>query len=261
MPAFIYWRKKMNLNEQARPFLLEGNTCALLFTHGFTASPSELLPTARLINEIGGFTVQGILLPGHGASPEELNRFSWEDWFGAVNEACLSLQRDFQSVYVAGLSMGGMLSLLAGLRISGLKGVISINAPMFMQDYYRTWLGARLRSWRSAWPKSDIDYELRRQGRFAYDCYPLMALDNMLKLRKIVMKELPAMKRPVLVFQSLQDETVLPRSASYIENACRQSPVKRIDLPHSRHVATMGPEIDIIAENMVEFVNRLEKGA
>lgn len=251
----------MNVNEQARPFFLEGKQTALLFVHGFTASPSEVLPTSRLISETGGFAVQGILLPGHGLSPEELNQFGWEDWFGAVKDACFSLQHDFASVYVAGLSMGGMLSLLAGVRIPNVKGVVSINAPIYVGEFFKMRLATRLKYWRSAWPKSETDYELKRQGRFAYDCYPLKALDNMLRLRKIVMKELPAMKPPVLVFQSLQDETVLPSSARYIEEACRNSPVQRIDLPQSRHVATMGPEIDTIAKNIIEFVKRLEKGA
>ncbi|MEQ8176229.1 MAG: alpha/beta fold hydrolase [Syntrophomonadaceae bacterium] len=251
----------MGINEQARPFYIEGKHAAILFIHGFTASPSEVLPTARLIAEARGVAVRGILLPGHGASPEELNRFGWEDWFEAVKDACLSLLRDFESVYVAGLSMGGMLSLLAGVRIPNIKGIVSINAPIFVEDFFKVRLAARLKYWRSSWPKADIDYELKQQGRFAYDCYPLKALANMLKLRKIVMKELPAMKLPVLVFQSLQDETVLPHSARYIEEACRNSRVQRIDLSHSRHVATMGPEIDKIAENIIAFVNRWEKGA
>ncbi|MEN6389651.1 MAG: alpha/beta fold hydrolase [Syntrophomonas sp.] len=251
----------MGINEQARPFYIEGKHAALLFIHGFTASPSEVLPTARLIAETGGVAVRGILLPGHGVSPEELNRFGWEDWFKAVKEACLSLQHDFPSVYVAGLSMGGMLSLMAGVRIPNIKGIVSINAPIFVENFFKVRLAARLKYWRSSWPKADIDSELKRQGRFDYDCYPLKALVNMLKMRKIVMKELPAMKPPVLVFQSLQDETVLPRSARFIEETCRNSHVQRIDLSHSRHVATMGPEIDKIAENIIEFVNRLEKGA
>lgn len=246
----------MSINEQARPFYIEGKTCALLFIHGFTASPSEVLPTARLTAERGGVAVQGILLPGHGLSPFELNRFGWQDWFGAVEDACCSLQRDFESVYAVGLSMGGMLALLAGVRLPNIKGVVSINAPIFVGDFFKVRLAARLKYWRASWPKSDIDYELKRQGRFAYECYPLRALDSMLKLRKIVMKELPAMKPPVLVFQSLQDETVLTHSASYIKEACRNTQVQRIELAHSRHVATMGPEIDKIAENIIEFVNR-----
>lgn len=251
----------MNVNAGALPFFLDGRPPALVFIHGFTASPSEVLPTARLINKIGGLAVQGLLLPGHGVSPNELNRHGWEDWFGAVEDACLSLQRDFGSVYAAGLSMGGMLALLAGVRIPGLKGVVSINAPIYVKDFGKVRLISRLKLFRAAWPKSDIDNELRRQGRFDYDCYPLRALDNMLKLRRIVMKELPGMKLPVTVFQSLQDETVLPYSANYIENACRNSPVCRIDLHRSRHVATMGPEIDKIAANLLDFIDRLEKGA
>lgn len=249
----------MYINEQARTFLLEGKSPALLFIHGFTASPSEVWPTARLINEIGEFTVQGLLLPGHGSRPEDLNQFGWEDWFGAVNDACHSLQRDGYSVYVAGLSMGGMLALLAGLRIPALKGIVSINAPIFIKEFFKVRLLSSLRYWRASWPKTEIDHELKQQGRFDYDCYPLKALESMLKLRKTVMREMPAMKRPVLVVQSQQDETVLPHSASYIQNACRHISVTRLDLPRSRHVATMGPEIDKIAENIIKFVKRSEE--
>lgn len=241
-------------------FLLKGNTAALLFIHGFTASPSEVLPTARLINETAGFTVKGILLPGHGTRPEDLNRTAWRDWFGAVDKACHIMLQEYQSVYVAGLSMGGMLALLSGLRITGLKGVVSINAPLYIRGLLAVRLLQFIKYCRSSWPKPEIDHELKRQGRFAYECYPLKALDNMLKLRKIVMKELPAMKIPVLLFQSLQDETVLPQSARYIEEACRNYPVQRVDLPHSRHVATMGPEIDKIAEGIIKFINHSENG-
>ena len=72
---------------QAQPFFLKGSQeTALLFIHGFTASPSELYPTAQLIYDLCGYTLSGPLLPGHGSNPCSLNKSSWEEWYNAVRK-------------------------------------------------------------------------------------------------------------------------------------------------------------------------------
>jgi pimeloyl-ACP methyl ester carboxylesterase len=57
--------------------------CALLFIHGFTAITVEVRSIANAFY-LNGFTVSGPLLPGHGLSPQDLNRKNWQDWTKSV---------------------------------------------------------------------------------------------------------------------------------------------------------------------------------
>ncbi|HWP95393.1 MAG TPA: alpha/beta fold hydrolase [Syntrophomonadaceae bacterium] len=241
---------------QAQPFLWPGTGhAALLFVHGFTASPSEVAPTARLIHQSGNITVQGILLPGHGTDPLDLNQTRWLDWYRVVEDRCHHLLGEYDQVYLAGLSMGGMLALYAGLHVEGLKGIISINAPLFVRNPGRVRVAPLLQFCRSCWPKEKVEFDSREQERFAYDCYPLKALSSMLILRRRLMKGLPDMKLPLLIMQSKQDESVLMESAHYIFRHCRQAEVRVLELPRSKHVATMGVEKEMIAQEIQSFIN------
>lgn len=245
------------IHPQARPFLLSGsNDTAVLFIHGFTASPSEVYPTAVLLHEMNGCTVNGLLLPGHGSRLEDMNRTSWEDWYGAVETAIRALQADYKKVWAAGLSMGGLLAIHAGVNCPGLSGVISINAPVFIKATLFKWLVPLLQIFKPYLPKSDMALirELQEQGRFAYDCTPVRAFRSMMKLRDIVVGEIDGLTIPLLLMQSGQDETVKTTSARYLARKACQAEPRIVDLPNSRHVATMGPEKQLIAREMAAFM-------
>ena len=243
---------------QAESFLLNGvKDTACLFIHGFTASPSEVYPVARLIYEKTGFTVSGPLLPGHGCSPEEMNQTGWEDWFARVEQEIDFLQRRCNRIFVAGLSMGGLLSLHAASQDTNLKGVIAINTPIFTKSHRLMALTPLLRYLKPYYPKKmDQDAtELQEMGRFAYPVMPLKALQSMHILRDTIIKELPELNVPILLFQSRWDESVDPRSAPFIKDKARQAPVKLIELENSGHIATMGNEKLLIAEKIIEFIS------
>jgi carboxylesterase len=243
---------------QAESFLLTGRAnTACLFIHGFTASPSEVYPVARIIHEMTGCTMSGPLLPGHGCSPQDMNQTCWQDWFARIEQEVDYLQHRYARIFVAGLSMGGLLALYAAGKISGLQGVIAINTPILTNSPRLMAAAPLLQYLRPYYPKK-IDrsaIELEAQGRFAYRVMPLKALLSMQRLRKIVVKELPHLKLPILLFQSCRDETVDPRSALYIRDRAVQSQVRIIELIDSGHIATMGPEKLVIAEEIVAFMS------
>lgn len=241
----------------AQAFLLKGNSdTALLFIHGFTASPSELLPTAVLLNELGGHTVSGPLLPGHGSSPEEMNQSNWEDWFKAVSKEVCSLQEDYQKVYVMGLSLGALLAIHAAIHCPGLGGVISINAPIFLKDPYFKLLAPLLQVFKPYWPKANMGkiLKLEEQGRFAYHCTPVKAFRSMMSLRKQVLREIGKLAIPVLLMQSVQDESVKLCSAAYLAKKAGQAAPRVVNLPDSEHIATMGAEKQLITREILVFI-------
>lgn len=246
-----------DIHPQAQPFLLSGsNDTAVLFIHGFTASPSEVYPTALLLHEMNGCTINGLLLPGHGSRLEDMNRNSWKDWYGAVESAIRVLQADYRNVWVAGLSMGGLLAIHAGVNCRGLSGAISINAPVFIRVPLFKYLAPLLQICKPYLPKGNMAVirELQEQGRFAYDCTPVRAFRSMLKLRDTVVGEIDRLTVPLLLMQSGHDESVKTTSARYLAQKTCKAETRIVDLPGSRHVATMGPEKQLIAREMAAFI-------
>lgn len=240
---------------QAEPFFLSGTTdIALLFIHGFTASPSELLPAARLLHEKTGHTISAPLLPGHGSHPRDLNRTTWEDWYQAVQVEISYLKENYEKVFVLGLSMGGLLALHSA-RQYDINGVIVINAPIQNNFPLLTASAPVMRYVKPYVPKKARlqMQDLENQGRFAYGVTPVRAFQSMMKLRQQVINELEDIKVPLLIMQSLKDESVNPKSGRLIYEKC--SDVARLlELANSSHIATMGPEIEEIAEEIRNFI-------
>lgn len=245
----------------AEEFLLAGdNDRALLFIHGITASPSEVYPTAKIVNELTGSTVRGLLLPGHGMTPADLSLTRWTDWYEAVKKALGELEKDHGRVYAAGLSMGGLLSLYAAMKMDNLAGAVSINAPIYLKIPLPGLLAPVMRLFINNLPKGSNDWnrELNLQGRFCYDVTPIDAFESMWQLRHKVAAGLSAVTVPLLVIQSLQDETVRSDSGRFIARQAVNAPVDLMELKDSRHVATMDREKEAIARKIAEFI-KLER--
>ena len=244
------------IHPQVQPIFLSGSQkTALLFIHGFTASPSELYPTAHLIHEISGCTLSAPLLPGHGSSPRLLNQSNWEEWYNAVEKELDFLMENYQRVFIGGLSMGGLLALHAGSSIKGLQGVISINAPVFNRFPLLTAASPLIGRIRPYYPKKDGPNQrrLKQEGRFAYNVIPVRAFQSLMNLRNTVMEEADEINLPVLLIQSLQDKSVHPRSVYYLQEKIKHTQL--IELHYSEHVATMGGEKEKIARAIIDFIN------
>ncbi len=248
-----------DINPQAEPFFLPGSSeLALLFLHGFTASPSEIYPVARLIHEQSNCTVSAILLPGHGSSPELLNNCSWLDWYGAVKTELDHLLARYTRVFVGGLSMGALLALNAGLKLEGLQGVVAINAPIFNRNPFLTTCAPLYGYLRPYYPKKNTQelYDLEEQGRFAYRVMPVKAFQSLMKLRAKIMQDVQQLKIPALIIQSLQDDSVHPRSGQFLFAKTRANGATLLELKSSRHIATMGAEKEDIAQAIIDFMNK-----
>ncbi|MDD3852533.1 MAG: alpha/beta fold hydrolase [Syntrophomonadaceae bacterium] len=251
------------IHDQAEPFFLQGhNDMALLFLHGFTASPSEVRTVAEKVHAATGCTVSGPLLPGHGSHPSFLNATGYSDWYRTVEEELGFLQHNYTSVYVAGLSMGGLLAMYAGLYIPGLQGVITINAPIFMRYRCLTRLFLIIKGIVPYFPKGDKKGQkiLAGKGRFAYAVMPLKAFVSMYELRKLVMNNINRLSVPLLVIQSMRDGSVHHHSAVWLRKHVNLPAIQTVFLKKSGHVATMGDEQDIIAADIMSFMKNNRQG-
>ena len=78
--------------------------------------------------EAAAFQVVVPRLPGHGTTWQECNQTSWTDWYAELDEAFSMLSARCEQVFLAGLSMGGSLSLrLAEQHGAAVSGLVLVN--------------------------------------------------------------------------------------------------------------------------------------
>lgn len=132
----------------AEPYFWPGTRGkGVLLVHGFTGSPSELRELGEILHR-KGYTVEGLLLKGHGTDPRDLLEVKAEQWEEQVRQGVAHLKETCAQVTVIGLSMGGLLALYAGAATSADKLVV-ISTPIYLYDWrvYFLWLADRLPYW------------------------------------------------------------------------------------------------------------------
>ncbi len=245
------------LSEKAKEFELEGNQELFLLIHGFTGSPAHMYPVGEKLNQ-AGYTVKGIRLPGHGTSIENMEETTKQDWLGKAVEEYENAIKNYDKVYLAGLSMGGTISLILAAKFNP-DAVISMAAPIKLQDKL-AYLSPILKYFKryETWPES----EEKDPYDVGYSGMPVAAVAELLKLIKQAKNSLVQISSPTFVIQPKLDETVVPISGQYIyDNLSKAEEKEILWLKKSEHVCTIGPEIDIISQKVIEFIkNNLDNG-
>ncbi|MBM7558005.1 alpha/beta hydrolase [Halanaerobacter jeridensis] len=236
------------LHQLAKPFYKEGNSQACLLIHGFSGSPAHMRYLGQRLHQ-EGYTVSGVLLPGHGTSLEKMEKTNSKDWWSKVETEYQSLSEDHEEVYVLGLSMGGTLSLLLAENYDVDK-IVSIAAPIKLQDK-RAYLTPLIKYFKrfEEWPENDLDeYDI------GYSGMPVKSVPELLELIKDSEKNLNKISCPTLIVQSQDDQTVKPISAEIIYNNIANTNKEILWLENSGHVCTVGEEKEEIHQKVVRFL-------
>ncbi len=241
-------------DKNAQPFLLEGNEHGVLLLHGFTGSAGHM----RLIGEElhkKGYTVLGIHLPGHGTTMEDMGLTGWQEWLQAAKEGVLILKERCEKVSVAGLSMGGVLTLLIAQQTK-VYAIITMSAPMALKNRFASL--ARLASafspvtyWRGD-PKREKF--LDQSYDYGYPGFPTKRAGDLMHLIRTARRNLFAVTCPALVIQSHADDTIHPDSADIILQGIRSEKKAVLWLEEVPHVITISREYPHIVSVMAEFL-------
>ncbi len=241
----------------AEPYAGGTGRTGVLLCHGFTGSPGSLRPWAQHL-EAAGLRVSLPRLPGHGTSWQELNLTHWPDWYATVESAFLALEAECDQVFLAGLSMGGALSLrIAEEYQDRVSGLILVNPVINITD-------PRMRILRLlkilpslAGIANDIAKPGQNEG--GYDRLPLRALYSQTFLWAAVQADLGQVHQPILVYRSAVDHVGDPSSVKLIREGIRSADQSYAELTRSYHVATLDYDADEIFDGSVAFIRRLEK--
>jgi carboxylesterase len=246
----------------AEPFAVDGDGDAgrtgVLISHGFTGTPQSMRPWAEHL-AAQGYSVRVPRLPGHGTTWQELNGTAWTDWYAEVRRSYDELAARCDTVFAAGLSMGGSLVTrlaedLAGQPSSKLAGLVLVNVAygtMRKDASLARYLASAVRS------RPGIGSDIKKAGvtELCYDRTPLRAFVSMQAMWRLVIADLGKITVPILYFHSAEDHVVDALSAKLLHAGATSTTVREVSLPDSYHVATLDNDAELIFTGSVEFIS------
>jgi carboxylesterase len=248
-----------NPHLEGDPFTWEGGPIGVLLVHGYTATTAEVRPLARVLYE-HGYTVAGPLLPGHNTTPEDANRYRWQNWFRSVEVAYRELAARCPRVVVGGESTGALLTLYLASEHPEIACVLSyapaLRLTLRRRDLVRLYLAAPFKPYvakRQGAPSTSSGGENLWRG---YPVTPLRGTIELLRLQRAVRPRLSRVQQPILVVQGRNDPTVHPSAPETIYREV-SSTVKELHwFDHSAHKVILDDERERVFALTLAFIEK-----
>lgn len=233
------------------------NGKAVLVLHGFTGVADEMDYLARRLHQ-AGFSVSVPRLSGHGTNGKDFMQTGWRDWLRNAVDAYLELNNRFETVYVAGLSMGGLLTLLLASHFPIER--IALAAPAVVNKNKMIYLSPLLRFFmqrkyigheeESDDPERQFISSEYWSYRFGHQIYGL------LRLQLLARRRLSKVTAATLTLVSHNDDAVPVEAADLIERRISAESVKRIEFETSSHIIVNDTDKEKAADEIVAWFSQ-----
>jgi len=258
----------------AEPFFLPGRAgrAGCLLIHGFTGTPKEMRWMGEYLQQ-RGLTCLGVRLTGHATRPEDMVRSRYRDWIASVEDGYALLQgalqkdaqRETPPLFLVGLSMGGVLSLLMSTRLP-VAGVIAISTPYALTSApppplvkALSWFVPALNKSKGPPGSGWFDQQAWRE-HVSYPKNPTRSIAELLQLLAEMRAALPQVRVPVLLIHSRDDRYVLPENMERIYAALGTSVKEMLWITGAGHIVTREPPRQQVFEAAFQFIQRIEAG-
>lgn len=236
--------------------LLGNNGICVILIHGFTATTVEVRPIAEYLNR-NGCSVSAPLLPGHGTSPEDLNRQTWRNWVDTVIENYNQCKGKHEKIFIGGESMGGVITCYLAAMYPEIKGIM-LYAPAIKVD--KLSYSKYIRFFRKVIPKNNIKGENGKevfpwQG---YQVNPTRAAYQLYLLQKKTRNIIKKIKQPAIIFQGKLDKTISPEGPKLIYNNIHSSNKEFFLLENSEHCVLLDKDFKFLARKTYDFIKTFQ---
>jgi len=241
--------------EAVRPWRLGDGPSGALLIHGFAGTPPELRRLGEVLAK-NGFRCHAPVLPGHGTTPQDLERTRWQDWAECVSAAFDDLAKECDDVVVAGQSMGGTLALNLAAHDLRVRAVASLASPIWLSGPLPPLLPVikRVVRWHNAGGDVDLWNPDAVDELYSYGLRPTRSIDELRKLCAVVRKELAEIRAPVLVLHGERDRSIDPRCAREIARRLIGSASVRLEmLPRSGHAISVDVDRDEVNADILQW--------
>jgi carboxylesterase len=237
-------------------FLWEGGPVGVLLSHGFTATTAEVRLFARFLHE-RGYTVAGPLLPGHGTTPEEMNRHRWQDWATAVESAYQELASRCERVFVGGESMGAILALYLAAEHPEALGILAYAPALKVASRATPLLLPLLAPFVPVVSKGESPRTHADDFWQGYTVNPLRAAAELARLQREVRRRLTEITQPLLIVQGRLDRRIAPDAPALLAREVRSTWYEIHWLEQSTHCVLLDREWQQAADLGLNFITRV----
>jgi carboxylesterase len=117
------------------------NRRLILCVHGFPSTPDDFRRFIA-VSDSRGWDIAAPLLPGCGTEPEDILRTGWGQYLAMVRDTWTSLRPRYESACIAGISMGGALTLALAEETCAdpalaPNAIATVGAPAVLNDWFR----------------------------------------------------------------------------------------------------------------------------
>jgi carboxylesterase len=204
-----------------------------------------------------GITVSAPLLRGHGTDPAEINDCRWQDWVADCENAVRHLKAECRNVFVAGFSLGGILALYMVEEHPELAGFIGYSPAVILRRAKKLPLLGVVKHFIRFFPKSrktDLANPEAAKLGWRYNVYPSWGAHELYKVQRMARRNLARIHQPTLVFISLRDSTVDPRSGRVILGGISSADADLVTLHNSGHHVLIDVEHEQVFRRSYEFL-------
>jgi carboxylesterase len=217
----------------AEPYAADRGPVGVVLSHGFTATPGSLRPWAEYL-AAAACTVRLPRLPGHRTTWQDANTTRWQDWHGEIRQTYEQLRARRETIFAAGLSMGGTLvTRLAEKEGNGLAGLILVN-PSFATERSDARFARYICRLIRSRPGFGSDIKAPHEDTLGYDRTPVRAFASLQRLWSVVRADLHRISA---------------------QRGAASTTVRELLLENSYHVATMDHDAPLIFEGSLAFIH------
>ena len=210
-----------------------------------------------------GYTCLGVRLTGHATQPEDMIRSRWTDWVASVENGYHLLRGVNDDIFLIGLSMGGILSLLTSTWLK-VRGVIAMSTPARLPKDYPIWLIELMSLVIKYRPKTNEPPGSGWFDKTVYQdhiSYPKNPVRSGAELKKLILEmhtALPKVTVPVLLMHSRDEKYISPDDLETIYARLVNAPDKtKLYITGSGHVLPRDASREQVFKSAVEFIQRI----
>lgn len=213
-----------------------------------------------------GLHCLGVRLAGHATRPEDMIRARYTDWIASVEDGYNLLSGVTGRIYLAGLSMGGILALLMSTRLR-VRGVVAMSTPYRLPFDYPPLIMRAMSLVVKYQPKGKEEPGATWFDKAAFAehiSYPQNPVRPAAELQVLIREMRNALSRveaPVLLIHSRNDSYVVPDNLEQIYARLGTKDKARLYVDQAGHVITRDAARQEVFDAALAFIRRVEATA